>query len=144
MWIPPQTTVPPRAMARSAIGTRSPAGAQMLPAPSSSGAGPAVAPAQLAHRSPAKPRAPAPPGPVPGGDALGPRSGAFDHPDDLVPEHQRELRLQELPVHDVKIRPADPADPNPKQHIARTGVRNGDVLEPQRLVRRIEDHRPHR
>ena len=39
MWMPAQTTTPPRASARSAAGTSSPTGAKMIAASSSSGPG---------------------------------------------------------------------------------------------------------
>ena len=51
MWIPAQTTVAPFAVARSAAGTSSPAGAKMIAASSSSGAGPAESPAHSAPSS---------------------------------------------------------------------------------------------
>ena len=37
MWMPPHTTVPPRATARSASGTSAPTGAKMIAASSSTG-----------------------------------------------------------------------------------------------------------
>src|SRR5581483_6611636 len=50
MWMPAQTTVPPRASAASACGTSSPAGAKMIAASSSAGRSPA-APAHSAPSS---------------------------------------------------------------------------------------------
>ena len=51
MWIPPQTTLPPLASARSAAGTSSPAGAKISAASSSSGGGPSASPAHSAPSS---------------------------------------------------------------------------------------------
>jgi len=46
---------------------------------------------------------------VPGAE----RRAALDHrADDLVPEHERQLRLRELAVMDVQIRAADAAREN--------------------------------
>ena len=51
MWIPPQTTVPPGATARSAAGTSAPSGAKMIAASSGSGGG---APEPPAHTAPSR------------------------------------------------------------------------------------------
>ena len=50
MWIPAHTTVPPGAVARSAAGTSSPAGAKMIAASSGSGPSAIASPAHSAPR----------------------------------------------------------------------------------------------
>jgi hypothetical protein len=54
MWMPPQTTVPPGATARSAAGTSAPTGAKRIAASSSSGGRSSDAPAHAAPSSRAK------------------------------------------------------------------------------------------
>src|SRR5207247_4569172 len=53
---------------------------------------------------------------------------------ELVADHQRRLDcvLRPLvPALDVEVRAADPGAENAKQHLARPGLRLGDVLQPQ-------------
>ncbi len=64
MWIPPQTTVPPGASARSASGTSAPTGAKMIAASSGSGGGSSEEPAHTAPSSRAKSCASSSPGRV--------------------------------------------------------------------------------
>ena len=54
MWMPAQTTVPPRSTARSAAGTSAPTGAKMIAASSVSGGALSEPPAQAAPSSRAK------------------------------------------------------------------------------------------
>jgi hypothetical protein len=52
MWIPAQTTVPPRSTAASATGTSAPTGAKSSAAPSGSGDGSSLPPAHAARQLP--------------------------------------------------------------------------------------------
>ena len=68
---------------------------------------------------------------------------AFDPPDDLVTENEREPRLVEVSVPDVQIGPAHPAGPHPDQHLTGTRLGPGSLETPQRSAGTLEDHRPH-
>ena len=77
------------------------------------------------------------------GDAE-PLAGRDVGSDDLVPEHERELRIGELAVEDVQVGTADAAGLDAQEHLARRGLGVGKVAEPERPAGRVEDHRLHR
>jgi hypothetical protein len=67
----------------------------------------------------------------------------FHRADYLVAGDQGQLRIRELAVHDVKVRPAHRAGVDPDQDPVRAWFRFGDLGGTQRLARRVEDHRAH-
>ena len=64
-------------------------------------------------------------------------------PRDLVPEHERELRLGQVAVQDVQIRPAHGAGPHADPHLTWLGGGDRALLEPEPLPRRVQHHRSH-
>jgi hypothetical protein len=63
--------------------------------------------------------------------------------DDLMPDHQRKLRVGQLAVDHVQVGAADAADVNLDEKLARAGRRLWQVRRPQRCARLLEDHRSH-
>ena len=64
-------------------------------------------------------------------------------PDDLVPEHERQLGVRQLAVRDVEVGPADAARRDRHEDLAGPGARLGDLGEGERLPGGPEEHRPH-
>ncbi len=56
---------------------------------------------------------------------------------------ERQLRVGQLAVDDVQVGAADPACEHPEQDLARPRLGDLQILEPQRLARRVQHHRPH-
>ena len=70
---------------------------------------------------------------------------AFEHgPDDLVAEHERELRVGELAVADVEIGATDTARVDAKPNLTAPQVGTGRFGRTKRRARCVEDHRSHR
>jgi hypothetical protein len=51
--------------------------------------------------------------------------------------------VRQLAVDDVEVGTADTTGRHAQKHLARRGLRHGNVLEPQRLARRVKNHRAH-
>src|SRR5205823_2990830 len=134
MWIPPHTTVPPEATARSATGTSEPTGAKMMTASSGSGGRSSELPAHsapsssancCAARSPGQrprcgPRARI--GPDPALRLLGLRIArrprGLDACDDLMAQHAGRMRDLELSIDQVQVRAADSACVDSQQELS--------------------------
>ena len=71
------------------------------------------------------------------------QSGGGDTPDDLVPRNDGQVRLRQLPVHDVQIGAAYAASPDPHQDLARSGLRHGALAFRERGARHFQNHCPH-
>ena len=56
---------------------------------------------------------------------------------------ERQLRLLELSVDDVEIRPAHAAGSHADDHLAAAGPRSRQLGRAQRLPRLLEEHRSH-
>src|SRR5690606_7086625 len=65
----------------------------------------------------------------------------YDRADDPVTGDQRKLRMFQLRVQDMEVRPADAARSYPEQALARPRRRNRPICQPERLTLGIEDHR---
>jgi hypothetical protein len=70
-------------------------------------------------------------------------AGRLDHADHLVAEHERQLRVGKLAVHDVQVRAADRARADANSHLAGTGVRVRNLSRVKRAPRLVEQHRAH-
>ncbi len=61
-------------------------------------------------------------------------------PDDFMPRNQRQLRMRQLAIHDVKVGAADAARPDSQPHLPRRQSRFDNFREPQGLPRLIQQH----
>jgi hypothetical protein len=59
------------------------------------------------------------PDPLPQLETLRSRPGLHHRPDDLVAQHQRQLRLVKFAIQDVQVGVADPAGADLEQHLSR-------------------------
>jgi hypothetical protein len=59
---------------------------------------------------------------------------------DLVPQHRWQGE-RDLAAQDVEVGVANPARDHPDQDLSSVGPRPGDLLKPERLIRRGEDRR---
>ena len=90
------------------------------------------------------PAEPGDPDPVARHETLGLLPRRAHGADDLVPHHQRQLRLGEVAVEDVEVGAADAAGMNRDLDLAGTGSGLGQLSQPERLPLPLEDHRSHR
>src|SRR5256885_2021379 len=145
--MPPQTTVPPLRMALRAEGTRAPTGAKMIAASRCSGGATSESPALAAAKAILKsPRGPAEPGSADAVARLEPsrasaQFGYYAH--DFVTGHQGELWFWQLAIEHVQIGPADGADADLNEDLARTGLWGRQFRETERFPVRFKNHGTH-
>jgi hypothetical protein len=60
-----------------------------------------------------------------------------------VPRDERELGVEKLAVHDVQVGPADGAGVHAEEELTVFRSGGGELREPERLARCIEDHGAH-
>src|SRR5690606_37042899 len=66
-----------------------------------------------------------------------------DRRDDLMSWHQRQLRVHQLAVDDMKVGPTDAARVHAQQQLGRAGGRARQLRAAQRPTGMIENHRLH-
>jgi hypothetical protein len=69
--------------------------------------------------------------------------GGDDRRDDLVPQHAWGLGNRHLPIEQVQVGAAHPAGVYLQQQLARGGLGDRALHEPQRLADALEDHGAH-
>ena len=74
---------------------------------------------------------------------LGACTDRLDPTDDLMARDERQLRLGQLPVDDVEVRPAHAAGGDPQQHLARARNRVRQPGRAESAARLVEHHRTH-
>src|SRR5438093_1047538 len=143
IWMPAQTTVPPFTTARSAAGTSAPTGAKMIAASSGSGGEASLAPGPAKTACPAAPPQPWHSHPLVRRESLDARAGRYHGADDLVAQHERQLRVRELAVGDMEIGAAHAARLHGEQDLARTGLGAREVSGAEGLARGVDEHGTH-
>jgi hypothetical protein len=81
--------------------------------------------------------------PIANGETLDARRDRRHPTHDLVARHERQLRLAELAVDDVEIRPTHATRVDAHQHLAVARTRRRDLGLSERSARRLQLHRTH-
>ncbi len=97
--------------------------------------------AELAHA--VGPAEPGDPDPVAGAEAAAATAAGHDLADHLVAGHEQQLRVGQLAVNHVQVRPAHRAGEHPHQHLARARLEVGQVGGAQPAPGSVEHHGPH-
>ena len=112
-------------------------------------AGEACAVAQVLAPGPAKTAYPAAPPqpwhshPLVRRESLDARAGRYHGADDLVAQHERQLRVRELAVGDMEIGAAHAARLHGEQDLARTGLGAREVSGAEGVARGVDEHGTH-
>ena len=68
----------------------------------------------------------------------------LDSADDFVTRNERQFRCRQLAINDMQIGPAHAASMDAQQNLVGAGIRQRSRrIQPQRLMRRIQNHRTH-
>src|SRR5581483_10197729 len=70
-------------------------------------------------------------------------SDLLDAPHNLVTENQRQLRIWQLAIDNVKIGPTNAARCHANEQFSPARLRIGNVAQSEGCARSLEDHRPH-